>query len=106
MFQNIGEAVLESEKKEIPNKWAQVFTPSNIVIYIITFMLSLVGVGGNFSVFSISMLAACFATSVPLLGIVVVSILGNIIKFGVNGAVEYFLTALVLIVTIFILKPK
>lgn len=106
MFQNIGEAVLESEKKEIPNKWAQVFTPSNIVIYIITFMLSLVGVGGNFSVFSISMLAACFATSVPLLGIVVVSILGNIIEFGVNGAVEYFLTALVLIVTIFILKPK
>ena len=106
MFQNIGEAVLESEKKEIPNKWAQVFTPSNIVIYIITFMLSLVGVGGNFSVFSISMLAACFATSVPLLGIVIVSILGNIIKFGVSGGVEYFLTALVLIVTIFILKPK
>ena len=69
-------------------------------------MLSLVGVGGEFSLFSISMLGACFASAVPLLGIVVVSTIANIIKFGLGGALEYFLTALVLVATIFIIKPK
>jgi hypothetical protein len=43
-------------------------------------MLSMVGLGGEFSVFSISMLGACIASSVPLLGIVVVSLIGNLIK--------------------------
>lgn len=106
MFQNINEATIENEKKEIPKKWTQVINKNNIVIYLMTFMLSLVGVGGEFSLFSISMLGACFASSVPLLGIVVVSTIANIIKFGLGGALEYFLTALVLVATIFIIKPK
>ena len=106
MFQNINEFAIENEKKEIPKKWAQIITKNNVVIYIITFMLSLVGVGGEFSLFSISMLGACFASSVPLLGIVIVSAIGNIVKFGMGGALEYFLTALVLVATIFIIKPK
>ena len=106
MFQNINEATIENEKKEIPRKWIQVINKNNIVIYLVTFMLSLVGVGGEFSLFSISMLGACFASAVPLLGIVVVSTIANIIKFGLGGALEYFLTALVLVATIFIIKPK
>ena len=104
MFQNINEATIENEKKEIPRKWIQVINKNNIVIYLVTFMLSLVGVGGEFSLFSISMLGACFASAVPLLGIVVVSTIANIIKFGLGGALEYFLTALVLVATIFIIN--
>lgn len=69
-------------------------------------MLSLVSLNGEFSIFSISILGACLASSVPALGIVVVSLIGNLIKYGTGGALGYFLTTLVMIVTLFIVKPR
>ena len=112
MFQNINEDTINIENENINNKnskikiFSNVFAKKYIVLYIVSFMLSMVGVSAEFSIFSISMLGACFASSVPLLGIVLVSLIGNGIKFGIGGALEYFLTALVMIVTLFILKPR
>lgn len=100
MFQNI----MQKENQRL-NIFSNVFTVKNIVLYIISFLLSMVGLGGEFSIFSISMLGACLASSVPLLGIILVSLVGNLVKYGVGGALGYFLTALVLIVTLFIVKP-
>ena len=100
MFQN----VIERENHKL-NVFSNVFAVKNIVLYIISFMLSMVGIGGEFSVFSISMLGACFASSVPALGIILVSLIGNLVKYGVGGALGYFLTALVLVVTLFLFKP-
>lgn len=100
MFQNI----IEKENHKL-NIFSDVFAIKNVVLYIISFLLSMVGLGGEFSIFSISMLGACFASSIPALGIILVSLLGNIVKYGVGGALGYFLTALVLVVNIFIWKP-
>ena len=60
MFQNINEATIENEKKEIPRKWIQVINKNNIVIYLVTFMLSLVGVGGEFSLFEYKYVRSMF----------------------------------------------
>lgn len=100
MFQN----VIEKDNQKL-NLFSNVFAMKNIVLYTISFMLSMVGLGGEFSVFSISMLGACFASSVPVLGIVLVSFIGNLVKYGAGGALGYFLTALVLMVTLFVIKP-
>ena len=102
MFQN--ENVIEKENHRL-NIFSNVFAVKNVVLYIISFMLSMVGLGGELSVFSISMLGACFASSIPVLGIVFVSLIGNLIKYGVGGALGYFLTSLVLLVTLFMIKP-
>lgn len=102
MFQN--ENVIEKENDKL-NIFSNVFALKNIVLYIISFMLSMVGLGGDFSVFSISMLGACLGASVPTLGIILVSLIGNLIKYGIGGALGYFLTALVLIATLFIVRP-
>lgn len=102
MFEN--ENVIEKEDNKL-NIFSNVFAMKNIVLYIISFMLSMVGLGGEFSVFSISMLGACFASSVPALGIIIVSLVGNLVKYGVGGALGYFLTSLVLVATVFIVKP-
>lgn len=108
MFQNINEyTVQEDKKKPLHNsRWSEVLEKGNVVIYILSFMLSLVGVGGDFSLFSISILGACFSSSVPLFGVVIASLLGNAIRFGTDGLLEYFLTFLLLILSIFIIKPK
>ena len=111
MFQNINESTIDDTNyKERKTKKIDVFTNvfaiKNIPIYIISFMISMVGITGEFSPFSISILGACIANSVPLLGIVLFSVIGSLIKFGVSGTLSYILMSLVLIVTMFIVKPR
>ena len=112
MFQNINESTIDDidykeSKKE--NKKIELFTNvfaiKNIPIYMISLMISMVGISEGISPFSISIFGACIANSVPLLGIVLFSLIGTSIKFGVSGALTYILTALVLIITMFIIKP-
>ena len=111
MFQNINEDTINinnentRDNKQGVNIFANVFAKNNIVLYVVSFMLSMVGLTGEFSIFSVSMLGACFASSVPALGIVLVSLIGNLIKYGVGGALGYFLTALIMVVTLFLIKP-
>ena len=106
MFQNINEYTIQDRKKETLSKWSEIIKRNNIIMYILSFMLSLVGVGGDFSLFSMSILGACFSSSIPLLGVTIVSLIGNIIKFGVGGGLEYFLTSLIFFISLFIIKPK
>ncbi len=107
MFQNINEYTIQDRKKEaISSRWSEILKKNNIIMYIISFMLSLVNIGGGFSLFSISILGACFSSSIPLLGIVIISLIGNIIKFGIEGGLAYFLTSLIFLISLFILKPK
>lgn len=87
MFQN--ENVIEKENGKL-NIFSNIFAMKNIVIYVISFMLSMVTLGGEFSIFSISMLGACLASSVPILGVILVSLVGNAIHTGVGGAVRIF----------------
>lgn len=112
MFQNINENTInvnqyketKKDRKKI-DLFTNVFELKNIPIYIISFMVAMVGVSGGFSPFSISILGACIANSVPLLGIVLFSAIGSAIAFGSSGILTYILTALVLIVSMFIIKP-
>ena len=112
MFQNINENILDGkyvkdrrEKNKI-NIFANVFTIKNIPIYIIALMISMVGITGEISPFSISFLGACMSNAVPLLGIVIFSIIGNVIGFGTGSALTYILIVLALILSMFIFKPR
>ncbi len=96
----------ESKEKTKENILTNVFAIKNIPIYIITLMLSMVQISENMSAFSISMLGACLSNSIPLLGIVLTGIIGNIIKFGVTGAVSYILTTLIIIATVFLFRTR
>lgn len=112
MFQNINESTINAgnfedvkkEKKKI-DLFTNVLAVKNIPIYIIALMVSMVGIAGGISPFSISILGACIVNSIPLLGVVLFSAIGSFITFGVRGLLSYMLTALVLIVTMFIIKP-
>lgn len=106
MYQNINGNAINMEREKRFNIFSKVFVKENIIIYIVSFMLSLVGVGGEFSIFSLSMLGACFASAIPALGVVIVSLIGNLIKFGIQGAWMYFITSLVMLISLFIIKPR
>ena len=113
MFQNINENTINreeyvesrSEKKKI-DLFTNVLQIKNVPIYIISLMIAMVGITGDISPFSVSILGACIVNSIPLLGVVLFSSIGSCIKFGISGLLEYILTALVLIITMFIIKPR
>ena len=111
MFQNVGEETIENIRNEnvFKNKLnflSNIFSKKYIILYIITFMTSMVGITGELSPFSLSMFAACFSSSIPLLGVVIISGIGTGIKYGISGLLSYLLTVLVMVATLFILKPK
>lgn len=113
MFQNINEEVVDNEEfSEVKNGrkrleiFTNVFSLKNMPIYVIALMISMVGITGELSPFSISILGACIVNSIPLLGVVLFSCFGNCVRFGISGLLEYILTALVLIVTMFIIRPR
>lgn len=103
MYQNIIQD--EKEENKSVGVFSNVFSLKNVGIYIISFLLSMVDLGGAFSIFSISILGASFASSVPALGVLAVSLIGSTIKFGINGLIEYFLTSMVLVIILSVIKP-
>ena len=106
MFQNIKEAHVGGKHKGA-GVFANVFSIQNIPLYIMSFMISMVGVGtgGQVSAFGISMMAACMGNSVPILGVVLAGLIGNAIGFGIEGAITYLIISLVFVGSTFIIKP-
>lgn len=110
MFQNIQEVepntgyTGENKTKKL-NIFSNVFTKNNILLYIIVFMVSTLAVGQDVSPFSLAVVAACIASGIPILGVAVIGLIGNIIAFGTEGALNYMITLLILIITLFIIKP-
>lgn len=113
MFQNIDESTINvsdceenrKEKKKI-DILKNVLEIKNVPIYILSLMVSMVGIAGDMSPFSISILGACMSNSIPLLGVVLFGIIGNAIKFKISGALGYILTTLVLMASLFLIKSK
>ena len=78
----------------------------NVMIYIISFMISTIGMGQEVSPFSIAIVAASLAGGVPAIMVVIAGLVGNIIGVGTVGALNYILIILMLLILICIKPPK
>lgn len=78
----------------------------NIIIYIIAFMISTIGMGQAVSPFSIAIVAASFAGGIPAIIIVIAGLIGNFVGVGAIGALNYILIILMLLVLMCIKPPK
>ena len=119
MFQNISrdftedikEDVKQNKKESIKQIIKRLFAKQNIILYIVTFMVSMVGLSSNNLVFSIvpfglALLAAAFSNGKPIGIMYVISLLGTFIKFGINNFVTYVVTSLVFFVFVLIIRPR
>ena len=93
----------DNTKKEILKNLINI---KNIIIYIIAFMISTIGMGQDVSPFSIAIVGASLAGGVPAIGIVVAGLIGNIIGVGTVGALNYILIILMLLIALCIKPPK
>ena len=92
-----------STKKEILKNLIDI---KNIIIYIISFMISTIGMGQEVSPFSIAIVGASLAGGVPAIGVVIAGLLGNIVGVGTVGVLNYILIILMLLILLCVKPPR
>ncbi|MBR3324756.1 MAG: SpoIIE family protein phosphatase [Clostridia bacterium] len=88
---------------------SKLFSINNIVIYVLTFMISMVGLGTENTMmiapFGIALVAAGISSGVPIAIIYVSSVLGTSLKFGGNTTLMYAISSIVMLLLVLIKKP-
>ena len=119
MFQNIAkdfenkqssyEDVKFKNKNDLKNVLGRIFTKSNIILYIICFLISMVkfNLGGEnyLSIFGLAILASALSNFIPIGLIFLVCGIGNFISFGTEGLLTYIFSSIVLFIITSIRKP-
>lgn len=108
MFQNITAEIEQeyNEKKSIKETIKNIFSAKNIILYIIAFLVSMVGFGDGIYPFGLAIIAATCAAGIPIGGLVIVTTIGTLIKFGLLDMVSYIMTLIVFITSVMIVRPK
>ena len=119
MFQNITKDPMEKqdiyneEGKKVNTKdvLKRLFAKQNIVLYIVTFMISMVGFDNNNLIFSLvpfglAIIAATLSNNRPIGVMYILSLIGTFIRFGLTNLLVYFITSLLLFVSILIIRPR
>ncbi len=79
----------------------------SIFLYVFSLMLSCVdGLGLNYSIFAVAILAATISNNIPVGISFVLTLVGTMIKFQMQGLLAYLFTIMTLIVLILTFKPK
>ena len=85
MFQNIADMGFQEELEEEKNsnikyRLKQIFKIQNIIIYILTVLMSTLSVKNEIMPFGLAMVAACVGESIPIAGVFIMAIIGTVIK--------------------------
>lgn len=115
MFQNINhvdEQQNENQYEEVENKnnnrefLKKIFSIQNIILYILSFMISTVEFLGGIAPFSLAILAGCFSNDIPIGIIYVLTCIGTLIGFGTDTFLIYLLTSLVFMAVSLMFRTK
>ncbi len=110
MFQNIAEEVIYTNEEEtsskVKNIFKTLFSIKDIILYIVSFGVSVVGFGGEIAPFGLAMLAAVCSNKIPMAIVFVLTSIGTFIGFGKETFLIYILTSLIFIASILIKTPK
>lgn len=109
MFQNIQDEKQDSTKEETTKKKSiltNAISKKYIVLYIITLMVSTIGLGQTISPASLAMVVAVGANEIPIIIVLLLGLIGNIIGCGWGSVLPYIITVLIFFSSFFIREPK
>ncbi len=109
MFQNIADAGSERENKTSSNviyRLKEIFKYQNVIIYILTFLMSTLSVKGEFAPFGLAMMAACVGESVPLIGVFVTAIIGTFLGNGLSSLGNFITVSIIYFIVVLVFKTK
>lgn len=106
MYQTITEEI--GENKRLKNKLIlrEIFKFQNVIIYILSFLVSTISIRNGVSPFSIAILAACVGNSIPIVGVFVSAVLGISLIGNMNILLEFILISVIYFVLVLLFKNK
>ena len=108
MFQNVTEGINDRvcEENRINLILKEMFKKSNIIIYILTFLVSSVSISTEIIPFGLAILAACMGSTVPVFMVFITSMISTIIFHGSMGFTTYIYISIIFFLMNFMFKPK
>lgn len=120
MFQNIAKGFRKEENQvedvklykieELKVVFRKFFVKKNLFLYIVSFMLSMVSFGGGSSLglapFALSITAATISNGIPIGIVYILTCIGTFIGFGRTGLINYIITSLVFLISLYVLKTR
>jgi len=110
MSQNISNSTFEYDDEIRENRinllFKEIFKPRNCIIYILTFLLSMVEIKSDIFPFGIAIVAACLGGTIPIFMVYIVSLISVAIFHSGAGFQNYFYISLIFFLLLFIFKPK
>jgi len=105
MFQNLADSIdLKSNEDVKVNKseiLKMIFTIQNVIIYILSFLVSTVSIKEGIAPFAMAFFVAACSSNIPAGAILVTTSVGTLVGFGLT----YFLTVLIFLLTVVFFKP-
>lgn len=109
MFQNLADNIELKNNEDVKvNKLEilkRIFTVQNVIIYILSFLVSTVSIKDGINPFAMAFFVAACSSNIPAGAILVTTSIGTIVSFGPNAFLTYFLTVLIFLLTIVFFKP-
>lgn len=111
MFQNIADTGFQEELNEekdsnIKYRLKQIFKVQNIIIYVLTLLMSTLSVKNEIMPFGLAMVAACIGESIPIIGVFVMAIIGTAIKGGAGAVLNFLSIAVIYFIFVLVFKSK
>ena len=111
MFQNVADIEnqkenIEGKNDEIIYRLKEIFRYQNIIIYVLTFLLSTLSIKGEVVPFGLAMVAACVGESVPLIGVFISATIGTLIGNGLASTGNFLITIAVYFAFVLLFRGK
>lgn len=109
MFQNISEEVEDGKIRtsiNLKHILKTLFKFQNIIVYILTFLMSTLTIKQEIMPFGIAMVGACIGSTIPIFGVYISSLIGTYIGGGDSAVSNFLAITLVYIALVLVFKPK
>ena len=111
MFQNIAD--MGSEQESINNKTndikyrlKEIFKYQNVIIYILTLLLSTLTIKNQIMPFGLAMVAACVGETVPIIGVFLMALIGTAISMQKSAVSNFIVTSIIYFILVLFFKVK
>ena len=113
MFQNIADEEVQNDniKENINNskieyRLKEIFKIQNVIIYVITFIISTLSIKNANVPFGLAMVAACVGEEIPVIGVFVSAVIGTAIGNGIKGMSTFLLNSIIYFALVIIFNYK
>ena len=110
MFQNVEDSdnhdEIEEKNKTLMLRLKELFKIQNIIIYILTLMVSCLTIKNTVAPFGLAMIAACVGEGVPIIGVLIMAMIGTFISAGIKSVLSMVLVLVIFFALLFLFRGK